>query len=316
MNRKPALAAATVIACLAGAPLTLAQDTTTTTATTPAQLLEALRAAGYDVPDITSVNEDGSVSITLPTDVVETLESAEAAEAVAEEETAAGVTDAAEAAEEPAWDFKLTLGFSFSDGNTENANFFGSFLATHETEAAKFVADAAYFYAQDSGDKSENRATVGARNDWFLDERWIFFADARWEYDEFRSWRHRISGHVGLGYRLINEEDFKLTPRVGIGASKEFGSDRNEIIPEGLAGLDLEWNITENQSLVASTYYYPDLSDLGEFRWVNAAGWNIKIDKADGLSLTFGFLHDYQSQVDDGDDYNDFKLFGGLTFDF
>jgi putative salt-induced outer membrane protein len=315
VKRQPALAA-TVIACLAGAPFSLAQDTTTTTATTPAQLLEALRAAGYDVPDITSVNEDGSVSITLPTDVAESLASVEAGEASADEETAEAVARAAEAAEEPAWDFRLTLGFSFSDGNTENSNFFGSFLATHETEAAKFVADAAYFYAQDSGDESENRATAGARQDWYLDEHWIVFADARWDYDEFKSWRHRLSGHVGVGYRLINEDDFKLTPRVGIGVAKEFGSDRNEIIPEGLAGLDLEWNISENQSLVASTYYYPDLSDLGEFRWVNTAGWNIKINEADGLSLTFGFLHEYESQVDAGDDRNDFKLFGGLTFDF
>ncbi len=308
--------AAAAVALIAGAPFAWAQDQTTTTATTPAQLIEALRAAGYDLSEITSVNEDGSVSITLPTEVAAELEpdEAEAAEGVADEDVAAAV----EAVEpEPEWDSRLTIAFGFSDGNTEQFNFNSIFRTVRENDETRLAFDAAYFFSQEDGNKTENKATVGAVHDWFLDERWFVFAQARWEYDEFRSWRHRASGHAGVGYRLIDEENFKLTPRIGMGAAKEFGSPRNEIIPEGFAGLDMAWQITENQSLTASTYYYPYLNDLPEFRWINTVAWNIKIDQADGLSLSVGLLHEHESDpADDSIESNDFKLFGGLTFDF
>ena len=316
MIGKTALAAA-VVAFVSGAPLALGQDTTTTTADTPAQLLEALKAAGYDVSNITSVNEDGTVSITVPAEAAAELEALDEGAAEETGEGAAELVDPPVAAEPaPEWDFKLTMGFGISQGNSDNANFFGSFLATYETDVTKFIGEAAYFNSEDSGESSENSAFIAARQDWNLDDRWIFFADARGDYDMFKSWRYRVQGHVGVGYRLITEEDFRLTPRVGIGASKEFGSDDNRIIPEALAGVDLEWDITENQSFVASTYYYPNLLDIGEFRWTVSAGWNIKIDQADGLSLTVGLLNEYDSDVDPGIEHNDFKLFGGLAFDF
>lgn len=301
-----------MIACAAGvAALTavapLCADTETTTQT-PEELIRALEAAGYDLSGIASVNEDGTVSVTVPDAVAVEIEEEKAA---AEE---AAKLAAAEKARE--WDFRATLAFGFSDGNTEQFNINSLFSATRETEETKLAFRAGYFFSQEDGNETSNKGFGTVVHDWYFDEHWFAFADGRFDYDEFKSWRYRIASHGGVGYRLINEDDFKLTPRVGIGAAKEFLSDRNEIIPEGLAGLDLEWNITENQSLVASTYYYPYLDDLGEYRWINTAGWNIRIDQADGLSVTIGFLHEYESDPDPGIDQNDFRLFGGLTFDF
>ena len=37
---------------------------------------------------------------------------------------------------------------------------------------------------------------------------------------------------------------------------------------------------------------------------------------ADGLALTLGLFHEYQSVVDPGRDQHDTRLFGGVTFDF
>ena len=34
------------------------------------------------------------------------------------------------------------------------------------------------------------------------------------------------------------------------------------------------------------------------------------------MTLTVGFLHEYESDVDPGVERNDFRLFGGLTFEF
>ena len=319
MSQNTALAGV-VAAVLLGTPA-IAQNQESTTATTPAQLLEALKAAGYDVSSIATVNEDGTVSVQLPEGAAEQLEEAQevtdADAASSDADALVTVGDSAPAEPKVIWDTKITIGFGYTAGNTKTANFNGAIVSTREVvDKSKLTMGAAYFYSSDNEETSQNSFTAGLTNDWYLDDRWLAFADARYDYDEFRSWRHRINGHAGVGYRLIKEDDFTLTPRIGVGASKEFGGDSNKIIPEGLAGVDLAWKISKRQSLTASTYYYPDLSDIGEFRWVSAIAWNMQIDQADGLSLTVGMLDEYESNIGPGTKHNDFKLFGGVTFDF
>jgi putative salt-induced outer membrane protein YdiY len=318
--KKNAALAGVIAAMLVGTSA-LAQDQDSTTAKTPAQLIEALKAAGYDLSDITTVNEDGTVSVKLPEGAAEQLQQAEEAENAgsegADEQAAPAVPEGKAAEPKVLWDTKLTIGFGYTSGNTQNENFNGSIVSTREVvEKSKLTLDAAYFYTKADEKSTQNSFTAGAANDWYLGERWIAFAGGRFDYDEFKSWKYRVQGHTGVGYKLINEDDFVLTPRIGVGASKEFGSDENAIKPEGLLGVDLDWKISKNQSLTASSYYYPDLSDISQFRWVSGVAWNMLIDKADGLSLTFGLFDEYESQVGPGTKHNDFKVFGGLTFDF
>ena len=312
-------AAAMTVILAAGSATALAQDPTpvTATTTTSAQdLLKALQEAGVDVSSVATVNEDGTVTVRVPQ---APSAAGEAADIEAEAGADVDLPPTAEAKEEKAvkWDNKFTLGFGLSEGNTENANVTSIYVLTRESERMKTVFDAAYFYATDSGEESENRFSTGILNDWlFPGSRWLFFADARYDYDEFQSWRHRFAFHVGPGYKLIDEDDLKLTLRAGAGALKEWLSDNDNWRPEGLAGFDFEWNISERQSFVTNFRIYPDLDDFGEFRSTTLSGWKLDIDQADGLALTLGLLWEYQSVVDAGNEHNDLKIFGGLTFDF
>src|SRR5687767_3049296 len=87
------------------------------------------------------------------------------------------------------WSFKLVMGTGAATGNTENANFTSVITATRQSPRIKTVLDAGYFFAQSDGDRSQNRFTAGGRNDWLNpDSKWFYFADARYEYDEFQSW--------------------------------------------------------------------------------------------------------------------------------
>jgi len=297
----------------AGAASAFGQATTTTTTTSAQDLLKALQEAGVDLSALTTVNEDGTVTVKVPQAPDEAAKAAEKASEAAD--AAAKAAPPAEPAVK--WDNKLTLAFGVASGNTENANVTALYAMTRETETSKLLYNASYFYSEDSGTESENRFSTGLTHDWlFKNSRWLIFADARYDYDEFNSWRHRVAAHLGPGYKLIDRDDLKLTLRAGAGAVKEWVSDNDGIRPEGLAGYDFEWKITGQQSLVSTFRYYPDFDDLGEFRTAGFAGWKLDIDKADGLSLSLGFIHEYQSQVDPGREHNDVKLFGGVTFDF
>jgi len=313
MKHAPLGIAAAALA-LAGSAA-IAQETTTT-ATSAEELLRALEAAGVDISNLATVNEDGTVSVVLPDPPAVGATAAAQAEQQ-EQEARTLAADGPGADTGPEWDYKLTLGFSFSDGNTENASFAGAFVATLEEEDDYTLTfDSAYFYAKDASETTDNKFTAGVNFDKNLDERWLWFIRGRYDYDQFKSWDHRVSGHTGFGYKWFNTDEFTLITYAGAGAAKEFGSDRNEIIPEGLLGAELEWNITDGQSIKASSTYFPSLLSIDDFRLVNAASYNVEINKADGLSFSVGFLHEHQSIVDPGVDRNDFKVFGGLTFDF
>jgi putative salt-induced outer membrane protein YdiY len=306
--------AAGVAAALALSGGALAQDNTATT-TSAQELLDALKAAGVDVSGITTVNEDGTVTVALPEGVAAPPTDQDAQEA-ADKPKVEAAAPPPEPDPEVEWDHKITLGASYADGNTQRANVNVLYRGVRETEQDKLSLGAAYFWAQDNNVDSENKFIGNIAYDYNLSERWLLFAKGQYDYDDFQSWLHRVQAHGGAGYRLIKEEDLELMLRAGMGAIREWGSDNDNVRPEGLLGADFSWTISDAQSFVATYRYFPDFDDLGEFRMVTTAGYEIKIDRADGLAITAGLLHEHQSKVNPGRDNNDIRIFGGLTFDF
>jgi putative salt-induced outer membrane protein YdiY len=237
----------------------------------------------------------------------------------AEEAAAAPVEDAPapEELKKAEWDTKLNIGLNLAAGNTEQLGAATTIVSTRTTDATALTLDAGYFYASQDGEKTANRFTSGVNNDWLMpDSRWLLFAGGRYDWDEFRSFDHRISANGGAGYELIKRDTMQLTLRAGAGFFQEYGSGRNEIVPEGLLGADFNWEIADNQSFQVSTRIFPDLSDGGEFRTFTTAGWKLDIDKADGLSFSINAIHEYISSVDPGIEKTDLQLFAGLTYDF
>ena len=217
----------------------------------------------------------------------------------------------------PEWKFKLVLAAGAASGNTENGNISTIFAAVRETPRVKTSFDTGYFFAESNGDRSENRFTIGGRQDWLNpDSRWFYFADARFDNDEFQSWDSRINGHVGLGYRLIHPPKLTLNLLGGIGLVKEFGSDNEDVRPEGLLGVEGKYDFAEKNAIVFNSTYFPDLTDIGEYRWTNNIGWSYLVDTKQKLSLTAGLQHEYQSNVDPGRKHNDFRFLAGLQLDF
>jgi hypothetical protein len=114
----------------------------------------------------------------------------------------------------------------------------------------------------------------------------------------------------------VEPPKWKINLLAGAGALKEFGSDDDEVRPEGLLGLEGEWQIAEKNTLVFASTFFPDLNELGEYRWVSSAGWSYLLDEKNKLSLTAGVQYEYDSVVDPGDEHYDLRAFVGLQLDF
>ncbi len=215
------------------------------------------------------------------------------------------------------WDARLEVGLGFGDGNSQYLNFNTAFKAKKETKKDRWAFDAAYFLNESDGSRSKDEATIGLQKDWLLpDSPWFYFTNGRFDYDRFASYDQRVSGAGGVGYDWIKTDDLSVTLSAGLGATREFGSDNEDVKPEALLGAKGTWKITDNQTLAAKTTFYPDLGDVGEFRWVNSAEWLIKINQDDGISFKLGAEHEHNSEVDAGVKKNDLKVYAALVWDF
>lgn len=215
------------------------------------------------------------------------------------------------------WSSKLEIGFTFNDGNTENADLLVSFVSVKETETDRWKADTSYFLAFDSGDRTDNKFTAGLLKDWLIpDSKWFYWAKARYDYDEFKSWNQRVAASAGLGYHLIQEDDMTLDLRAGLGAAREFGSNDKNVKLEAPLGFDWDWKLTEQQSVGVEGWAYPDLTDLPEARYTLDVFWQVKLDFQKGLAFKLGLFDEYETQVDPGDEHNDIRIYGSLVYEF
>ena len=214
------------------------------------------------------------------------------------------------------WKGNVEGGLNGSDGNSQNLSFRVGVGASRETSAMKTTAALNYTYAASDGEKTKSRGVLDLRNDWNVGERWVVFATGKIEYDEFQDWDWRLSAFAGPGYYFVKNDRTSLLGRVGLGLTKEVGGSRNEIIPEGLVGLDVEHKLTERQKLFASVEWLPDLSELWEYRLNAKAGWEILVDPEVNMTLKLGVEDRYNHNPGPDRKKNDIEYYALLAWNF
>ncbi len=215
------------------------------------------------------------------------------------------------------WDYAFSAGISGASGNNENFSGRLSLTGERKTDEMETTGHASYIYSTSDGEQSASRGEIGLRNDWLLDGPWRFFAQGKYEYDEFQAWQHRLSGALGFGYEFINNDKTTLIGRAGVGGSYEFGKNADEeFVPEGLLGLDWTHQLSENTKLTATTTYFPSFDDFGEFRWNSGAGIEVLLDGDSGMTMNAGIEHRHDSTPGAGIKPNDVSYYMGVGWKF
>ncbi len=227
------------------------------------------------------------------------------------------------------WDSTFSLGLNASSGKTTESSFRLSLNSVYQDANKRFTFDSFYLYKQTDSIATENKLTAGIRGDWpFAGSLWGYFAQSRYDYDAFQSWRHRVTAGGGFTYLLVDLDriepasDTKRTNTVtlsangGIGINREFGSLVTQIEYEGILGLDFAWRISNRQRFSVDATIFPGISNRGEYRFVSRASWSLRLDRIDGISLNAGYYYEYQSEVDPGIDPNDLQFFISIGLDF
>jgi putative salt-induced outer membrane protein YdiY len=215
------------------------------------------------------------------------------------------------------WKSQLELGITGSEGNTDTMNFLGGVKGERVRPDGAWKYDARYSYKETEGVPTENRFSAGLRKDWGLgDEVTALFAEARYDRDQFQAWDQRGTVAAGVVRKLIREPDFDLSGRLGAAGTKEWGSGEDHVRPEGLAGLEGKWKISDRKDLAFQSTWYPDLADTPEYRLLSSVSLSIRLDDRGGLSLRLGAEHEYDTHRVEPFKRTDVRYFALLVMDF
>jgi putative salt-induced outer membrane protein YdiY len=141
----------------------------------------------------------------------------------------------------------------------------------------------------------------------------------RLDWDQFQSWEERINFQGGPGYHILRKEDhdlnMELDAYVGIGARKEWASINDDWKAEGLLGLDYTYYITDRMTLDLDLNYFPTFNNISDYRLRSSGLWRYALTNGQNLSLVMGYLLEYQSIVDPGNETTDFRIWIGIQYE-
>lgn len=213
---------------------------------------------------------------------------------------------------------QIELGFNGTQGVSETTAARMAFLTGRETTKTRSKFGAIYNLSISNNETTRNDLNIQNQENWLMPgSPWYWYLEGIYDYNEFADWEHRIAGSTGPGYQLIKTRTFDLRLRGGLGASKEFGSENDNVVPEGLLGAEVIWKLSSRQRITANTAFYPDLTDpVLHNRSVSTAEWNYLLDRERRLSLKMGVRAEYQSITTDDSPNTDLRYFGALVFGF
>ncbi len=216
------------------------------------------------------------------------------------------------------WTKRFEVGGRVLRGNTDE-----DFLSM----GLKFEKKSEHRFAQiESGGQLSTKNGDPTSNRWFVngtidfnkqtEERWVWFATSKNEYDEFENLSYRGSLSTGLGYRFYKEPTRRLITRIGPGVTHErfYGPFRSRTTPDLFGEIEVLWPLFDRTSFEHTTSIYPSTEDIQVFRFVSTYGLLIGIDESKHWSLKLGLRHEYNSQPNDHREKSDYTASFTLVY--
>ena len=214
------------------------------------------------------------------------------------------------------WSRRIDLGINGEQSNSPSSSLtFGSKFA-YRDPWTRWRFNGRYFYNLSNDGDDDNNATFDLNRHWLRPEsRWFGALAGRYQFDQFKAWKHRFTLFAGPGFHLVHTERHTLYLTVGPSFTRELGtSDDNKA--EATLALSYDWKISKRQSFDFANQYFLELSpNAAEYRNFTTLTWSLRLAERPALSLNLAFQNEYESSPDPGDSNNDLKYLLTLGMD-
>jgi hypothetical protein len=226
------------------------------------------------------------------------------------------------------WNGGLNLGFAVTRGNSETKNLNIAFKAARKGLHDKLILYTNQIYAtNDKPSPSQTTANAiggGARYDHDLTPRVFGFVNGDFYHDALQFLDLRSTFGGGLGLHAIKSASTTLDLLAGANYTHEsYGIPFNPpslTKTRSLAGLtlgdDFMHKLGKSTVLTQSFFFYPDLSDTSQYRWMLNVSTVTKLNKWLGWQNSFGDVYVTNPPNVPGIKKNDMQIATGLNISF
>jgi len=185
-----------------------------------------------------------------------------------------------------AWKGGVNLGFAIARGNSETTNLTTGFTADRKTSNDEITLYEASLYTsndQPGGSVIANSILGGAKYDHNITKHLFVFVSADYTHDALQDLNLRQIYSGGLGVHVISTPNTTLDVLAGANYTRETYGGGATYVDRNLAGITIGENFMhkfgKSTTVTEVFYFYPDLSDTGQYRFALDAGSVTKINK-------------------------------------
>jgi len=217
------------------------------------------------------------------------------------------------------WQGGANVGFALTRGNSQTKNLALAFTAQRKTLDDKLGLYANTVYASNDApgaipSTTANAIQGGIRYDHDLSSRIFGFINGDFQTDDLQNLDLRSVLGGGLGYHAIKTESTTLDFLGGINYTREKYSLITRNFAAATIGEELSHKVGAGTLVRQQLYFYPDLSNTGEYRGTFNFGTVTRISKWLGWQNSFGDI--YVTNPPAGKKQNDIIFTTGLNVSF
>ena len=168
------------------------------------------------------------------------------------------------------WNGAVDAGLSLTQGNAQTSSFTLALNAARATTRDKISLYATTLYARNSTTGkslvSANAKRGGGRYDYNINSRSFAFGFSDLEADDFQKLDLRMNVGGGFGWHTLKTERLTLDFFGGGSLNREYFTDLKRTSGDLVAGNELTLKLSGRTSFKEKTVYFPDMSELGEYR--------------------------------------------------
>jgi putative salt-induced outer membrane protein YdiY len=200
---------------------------------------------------------------------------------------------------------RVNVGLKQTTGNTDTEAYHVDAEGIYRTKGYRVTVGAIVNEQSDSGVQSVSNATLSAKYDRFLTEKWYVYGHTKLQKDKFKDLKLRSEIGLGAGYQLFDGPDRKLSFEAGL---TQVNNDY-DVAPDD-ESLALRW-ATDYEELfwkdLLTFFHRHELTmafeDTSDFVVITKTG--IRVPVANHLNTTFQVDADYDNQPSAGTDETD-----------
>lgn len=200
---------------------------------------------------------------------------------------------------------RVNVGLNQTAGNTDTQAYHVDAEGVYRTKGYRVTLGAIYNEASDSGVQSISNATLSAKYDRFVAEKWYVYGHTKLQRDKFKDLKLRSELGLGAGHQLFDGPDRKLALEAGL---TQVNEDYDVAADE--ESLSLRWAADYEERLwrdLLTLFHRHELivplEDSGNF--TASAKTGVRVPVANHLNTTFEIDVDYDNQPSAGNDNTD-----------